>query len=161
MEEHLAFIDGIVEEAIHSGKTPGAVVLIGHRGQVVYRQAFGYRALEPKKRPMTADTIFDLSSLTKVVATTPALLQLVERGKLRIDDPVAKYWPEFQANGKGPITVRQLLTHYSGLRAELDLKPKWSGYPAPPSRRLLRNLPFPPREHVSYTAMSTLSSWVS
>jgi len=104
------------------------VVLIGHRGQVVYRRAFGHRALEPKKRPMTVDTIFDLSSLTKVVATTPALLQLVERGKLRIDDPVAKHWPEFQAHGKGQITVRQLLTHYSGLGAELELKPKWSGY---------------------------------
>jgi len=128
MEERLASIDGIVEEAIHSGKTPGAVVLIGHRGQVVYRRAFGHRALEPKKRPMTVDTIFDLSSLTKVVATTPALLQLVERGKLRIDDPVAKHWPEFQAHGKGQITVRQLLTHYSGLGAELELKPKWSGY---------------------------------
>ncbi len=128
MEEQLASIDGIVEEAIRSGKTPGAVVLIGHRGQVVYRRAFGHRALEPKKRPMTVDTIFDLSSLTKVVATTPALLQLVERGKLRIDDPVAKYWPEFQAHGKGQITVRQLLTHYSGLESALELKPKWSGY---------------------------------
>lgn len=127
-EEQLASIDDIVEEAIRTGKTPGAVVLIGHRGQVVYRRAFGYRALEPKKRPMIIDTIFDLSSLTKVIATTPALLQLVEKGKLRIDDPVAKYWPEFQANGKERITVRQLLTHYSGLRAELDLKPKWSGY---------------------------------
>jgi uncharacterized protein YbbC (DUF1343 family)/CubicO group peptidase (beta-lactamase class C family) len=127
MEDQLTSIDGIVEEAVQSGKTPGAVVLIGHRGRVVYRRAFGYRALEPKKRPMTADTIFDLSSLTKVVATTPALLQLVERGKLRIDDPVAKYWPEFEAHGKGPITVRQLLTHYSGLPADLPLKPKWSG----------------------------------
>jgi uncharacterized protein YbbC (DUF1343 family)/CubicO group peptidase (beta-lactamase class C family) len=127
-DEQLAAIDGIVEEAIRDGKTPGAVVLVGHRGQVVYRRAFGHRALEPKKRPMTVDTIFDLSSLTKVVATTPALLQLVERGKLRIDDPVAKYWPEFQAHGKGQITVRQLLTHYSGLPAELDLKPKWWGY---------------------------------
>jgi len=128
LEWQLAAIDGIVEEAIHSGKTPGAVVLIGHRGQIVYHRAFGHRALGPKKRPMTVDTIFDLSSLTKVVATTPAVLQLVERGKLRLDDPVANYWPEFEAHGKGPITVRQLLTHYSGLGAELELQPKWSGY---------------------------------
>ena len=127
-DEQLAAIDEIVEEAIRDGKTPGAVVLVGHQGQVVYRRAFGHRSLEPKKSPMMLDTIFDLSSLTKVVATTPALLQLVERGKLRLDDPVAKYWPEFEAHGKGQITVRQLLTHYSGLTADLPLKPKWSGY---------------------------------
>ena len=127
-EDQLASIAAVVEEAIRTGKTPGAVALIGHRGKVVYHRAFGYRALDPKKLPMTTDTIFDLSSLTKVIATTPALMQLVEKGKLQIDDPVTKYWPEFKAHGKGPITVRQLLTHYSGLRAGLDLKPKWSGY---------------------------------
>ncbi len=127
-EDQLAFIDDIVKEAIRTRKTPGAVVLIGKRGKVVYRRAFGHRALSPKKLPMTVETIFDLSSLTKVIATTPALLQLVEKGKLQIDDPVAKFWPEFQAKGKEQITVRQLLTHYSGLQPALDLKPKWSGY---------------------------------
>jgi uncharacterized protein YbbC (DUF1343 family)/CubicO group peptidase (beta-lactamase class C family) len=127
-EDQLSSIAAVMEEAIRTGKTPGAVVLIGHRGKVVYHRAFGHRALDPKKLPMMTDTIFDLSSLTKVIATTPALMQLVEKGKLRIDDPVVKYWPEFKENGKDQITIRQLLTHYSGLRAGLDLKPKWSGY---------------------------------
>jgi uncharacterized protein YbbC (DUF1343 family)/CubicO group peptidase (beta-lactamase class C family) len=117
-----------VEEAIRDGKTPGAAVLVGHRGRIVYRQAFGNRALEPARLPMTIDTIFDLSSLTKVVATAPAVMQLVEKGKIRLQDPVAAYWPEFKAHGKEQITVHQLLTHYSGLAAGLGLEPKWSGY---------------------------------
>ena len=74
------------------------------------------------------DTLFDIASLTKVVATTTALLQLVENGKVSLDDPVAKYWPEFKENGKAEITLQDLLTHYSGLRPDLDLKPSWSGY---------------------------------
>ncbi len=123
-------ISEIIEAAIREGKTPGAVALIGHGEQVVYRQAFGFRAIEPKKLPMMPDTIFDLSSLTKVIATAPAILQLVEKGKLRLQDPVANYWPEFKANGKDTITVHQLLTHYSGLRAGLGLEPKWTGYRA-------------------------------
>ena len=126
----LSSISAIVEEAIREGKTPGAVVLIGQGERVVFLQAFGSRAIEPKKLPMTPDTLFDLSSLTKVIATTPAIMQLVEQGKLRLQDPVARYWPDFKANGKDIITVHQLLTHYSGLRAGLDLKPKWTGYKA-------------------------------
>lgn len=77
---------------------------------------------------MTPDTIFDLASLTKVIATTTAVMQLVERGMISLEDPVADYWPEFKAHGKEAITVRELLTHYSGLRPDLDLKPEWSGY---------------------------------
>lgn len=117
-----------VAKAVHDGKTPGAVVLIGNQGRVVYRQAFGYSTLEPEKRPMTEDTVFDLASLTKVVATTTAVIQLVERGRLDINAPVARYWPAFGVKGKRKITVRQLLTHYSGLRPDLRLKPAWSGY---------------------------------
>jgi uncharacterized protein YbbC (DUF1343 family)/CubicO group peptidase (beta-lactamase class C family) len=105
-----------IEESIRAGHTPGAVILIGNQGKVVYRQAFGHRAVAPQELPMTADTIFDLASLTKVVATTTAVMQLIDKGKLRVDDPVAKYWPEFRRNGKARITVRHLLTHYSGLR---------------------------------------------
>jgi uncharacterized protein YbbC (DUF1343 family)/CubicO group peptidase (beta-lactamase class C family) len=76
---------------------------------------------------MTLDTVFDLASLTKVIVTTPAVMQLVESGKVRLNDPVAKYLPEFAANGKDDITVRQLLTHYSGLEPDLDLKTPWEG----------------------------------
>jgi len=114
--------------AIREGKAPGAVVLVGHQGQVVYLKAFGCRALVPHKLPMTESTLFDLASLTKVVATTTAAMQLVEQGKIRLEQPVADYWPEFKANGKEQITVRELMTHYSGLRPDLDLKPAWSGY---------------------------------
>src|SRR5882672_7118528 len=76
---------------------------------------------------MTLDTVFDLASLTKVIVTTPAVMQLVEKGKVRLNDPVAKYLPEFAQNGKDDITVRQLLTHYSGLEPDLDLKTPWEG----------------------------------
>jgi CubicO group peptidase (beta-lactamase class C family) len=127
-EEQLAPISSIVEKTISEGKISGAVVLIGNRERVIYRQAFGYRSLEPEKIVMTTDTIFDLASLTKVIATTTSILQLVEEGKLRLDDPAARYWPAFRANGKKDITIRELLTHYSGLRPALNLKPRWTGY---------------------------------
>src|SRR5579863_8202465 len=121
----LSVIDPIVQEAIRDGQIPGAVVLVGHDGQVIYRKAFGERSLEPRREAMTIDTIFDLASLTKVVATTTAVMQLEERGKVRLNDPVAKYIPEFAQNGKDDITVRQLLTHFSGLPDGLDLKERW------------------------------------
>ena len=121
-------ISRAVDTALHEGKCPGAVVVVGHRGSIVYRRAFGRRALAPRRLPMTLSTIFDLASLTKVVATTTAVMQLVEQGRLRLEDPVAQYWPEFAANGKDQITIRELMTHYSGLRGDLDLKPEWSGY---------------------------------
>ena len=117
-----------VERAIRDNKTPGAVVLVGNQGEVVYRRSFGYRSLEPEKIRMTEETIFDLASLTKVIATTTAVMQLVEQKKLNIEAPVSRYWPAFKKNSKGSITVRQLLTHYSGLRPDLSLQPKWSGY---------------------------------
>lgn len=124
----LAPIAEFAQSEIRAGRIPGAVVLIGNRTEVLYRQAFGLRAVEPEQLPMTADTRFDLASLTKVVATTTAIMQLVEERKLRLDAPVAKYWPQFARNRKGAITIRQLLTHYSGLRADLDLNSGWSGY---------------------------------
>ena len=115
----LAAVDGVIEQAIHDGNIPGAVLLVGHNRQVIYRKAYGNRALEPRREPMTLETIFDLASLTKVIATTTAVMKLVEQGKIRLNDPVAKYLPEFGQNGKEDITVRQLLTHYSGLAPDL------------------------------------------
>ena len=127
-EQRLAGIASVVEQAIRDRKCPGAVVLIGHDGKVVYRRPFGERSLVPERRPMTLNTIFDMASLTKVIATTTAVMQLVEQGKILLSAPVADYWPEFKENGKELITVRELMTHYSGLRPDLDLKPDWSGY---------------------------------
>lgn len=123
----LASVDAVIAQALHDGNIPGAVLLVGHNGQVIYRKAYGNRALEPRREPMTLETIFDLASLTKVVATTTAVMKLVEQGKIRLNDPVAKYLPEFGQNGKEDITVRQLLTHYSGLEPDLDLKTIWEG----------------------------------
>ncbi len=123
----LSSVDAVIEQAIHDGNIPGAVLLVGHNGHVIYRKAYGNRALEPRREPMTLDTIFDLASLTKVIATTTAVMQLVEQGKVRLNDPVAKYLPEFAQNGKDDVTIRQLLTHYSGLAPDLDLKMPWEG----------------------------------
>jgi uncharacterized protein YbbC (DUF1343 family)/CubicO group peptidase (beta-lactamase class C family) len=103
------------------------VLLVGHDGRVLYRKAFGQRSLEPTRSVMTVDTIFDMASLTKVVATTTAIMQLVDQGKVRPNDPVVKYIPEFGQNGKQDITVRDLLTHYSGLPPDLDLTHPWAG----------------------------------
>jgi uncharacterized protein YbbC (DUF1343 family) len=123
----LGAVDSIINQAIAEGNIPGAVLVVGHNGKVVYRKAYGSRALEPRREPMTLDTIFDLASLTKVIATTTAVMQLVEQGKVRLNDPVAKYLPDFAQNGKDDITVRQLLTHYSGLAPDLDLETPWEG----------------------------------
>jgi uncharacterized protein YbbC (DUF1343 family)/CubicO group peptidase (beta-lactamase class C family) len=123
----LVNVDAIIQQGITDGNIPGAVLVVGHNGKVVYRKAYGFRSLEPRRVPMTLDTIFDLASLTKVVATTTAVMQLVELGKVRLNDPLAKYLPDFAQNGKDDITVRQLLTHYSGLAPDLDLSTPWEG----------------------------------
>jgi uncharacterized protein YbbC (DUF1343 family)/CubicO group peptidase (beta-lactamase class C family) len=123
-----ARIGQVAKREIAAGHIPGAVILVGHQGQIVYRKAFGLRAVEPCPEPMTVDTIFDLASLTKVVATTPAIMELVDRGAIKLDAPVATYWPAFAANGKGSITIRQLLMHTSGLRPGLMARFRWSDY---------------------------------
>jgi uncharacterized protein YbbC (DUF1343 family)/CubicO group peptidase (beta-lactamase class C family) len=124
----LSVVDGVIQDAIRDHKIPGAVLIVGHNGQVVYRKAYGARALDPKREPMTLDTVFDMASLTKVMATTPSVMRLFEQGVVKMNDPVARYLPEFAQNGKEDITVRQLLTHYSGLREDIDLKDHpWEG----------------------------------
>ena len=127
------------------------------QGQVVYRKAYGYRALVPAKEPMTADTIFDIASLTKIVATTSGMMKLFEQGAFALDDPVTKYLPEFQG-GESPITIRDLMTHFSGLRPDLDLEPAWSGY----ETGIRRRSPISPparRTRNSFTAISISSCW--
>lgn len=121
-------IDAIVQQAVEQGKMPGAVVEVGHHGRVVYRKAFGLRSLEPTREEMTVDTIFDMASLTKCIATTTSMMQLIESGRVKLNDPVSAYLPWFAENGKGQITVRELMTHYSGLAPDLDLKQPWQGH---------------------------------
>ena len=126
--EQSAAIEEKSKRAIRIGQVPGAVILIGNREKVLFRYALGHRALKPKKVAMTLDTIFDVASLTKVIATTTAFMQLVETGSVSLDDPIANPWQEFNTNGKGQITARHLLTHYSGLRSGIDPKPDWFCY---------------------------------
>ena len=119
--------DAIVNDAVQSNLIPGAVLVIGHNGKVVYRRAYGARAIVPSRETMTVDTIFDAASLTKVVATTPSIMKLFEQGKIRLNDPVTKYLPEFQG-GQSDITIRLLMTHFSGFRPDFDMGAPWSGY---------------------------------
>jgi uncharacterized protein YbbC (DUF1343 family)/CubicO group peptidase (beta-lactamase class C family) len=122
-----AQIDRLVAEAMADHRTPGAVVLVGRGDAVVFERVYGQRAVDPTAEPMTLDTMFDLASLTKVVATTTAVMQLVEQGRVRLNDTVASHIPGFERHGKNGITVRHLLTHVSGLRPDVDLHP-WEGY---------------------------------
>jgi SSS family transporter len=131
-------ISSLVNDAIAAKKLPGAVVVVGQNGKVVFEQAYGSRKLagepglsgETDAEPMTEETIFDMASLTKCLATATAMMQLYENHNFDFDDPVAKYLPEFAANGKEHVTIRELLTHYSGLPPDVDLKDAW-GLAAP------------------------------
>lgn len=120
-------LDNAINLAIEQGRLPGAVLIIGHNGQIVYRKAYGKRALIPTPETMTADTIFDIASLTKVVATTPSLMKLFEQGKFRLNDKITEYIPEFQG-GHSDITIRNLFTHFSGLAPDVPLDKPWTGY---------------------------------
>lgn len=125
--QSFTYIDEAVNTAILDKKIPGAVLVIGHNGNVVYQKAYGQRALVPREEPMTLDTIFDCASLTKVVATTSSVMKLFEQGKFRLNDKITDYLPQFQG-GKSDITIRNLLTHFSGLQPDVPLVPVWSGY---------------------------------
>ncbi|MDQ3170776.1 MAG: DUF1343 domain-containing protein [Acidobacteriota bacterium] len=120
-------LDRAIQQAIAEKKLPGAVVLIGRRDEVLLRKVYGLRAVSPAPEPMTLDTIFDLASLTKPIATATAVMQQVEAGAIRLDDRVADYIPAFGKYGKDRITVRHLLTHMSGLRPDLDLGDEFEG----------------------------------
>jgi CubicO group peptidase (beta-lactamase class C family) len=112
-----AAIDAVAREAIAAGRLPGCVVVIGTRDAVLWRRAYGQRALLPAPAPMLEDTVFDLASLSKAVATTIAAMILVERGTIRLDDPVSRFIPEFTGRGRERITLWHLLTHTSGIRS--------------------------------------------
>ena len=112
-----AALDRLIDECLDRGDFPGAVVCVGHGGEVVYRRAAGERMLVPERRPMLHDTIFDLASLTKPLATAAAVLQLAEGGRLSLQDPVSRFLPAFTGEGRETVTIHHLLTHSSGLPA--------------------------------------------
>lgn len=113
--DKLTEMDTAIEAAIKAGKCPGGVLWLEKNG-VAYHKAYGNRAVFPNLEPMTEETIFDIASLTKVIATAPAILKLMEAGKLDLNAPACRYIKEFRGGGRETITIRQLLTHTSGLR---------------------------------------------
>ena len=154
-------ITTLLSQAIATKKLPGAVVLINHDGRTVFEQAYGDRALEPVVEPMTEDTIFDMASLTKCLVTATAIMQLYELHRLNFDDPVAKYLPAFAANGKENVTIRELLTHYSGLPPDISLTDAW-GLAAPDKAEGLRRafasgLVTPPGTHFEYSDINYIT----
>ncbi|HVC46350.1 MAG TPA: exo-beta-N-acetylmuramidase NamZ domain-containing protein [Terracidiphilus sp.] len=146
-----ATLDALMNQAVRSGNIPGGVLLIGHNGKIVYRKAFGWRSLEPTRERMTVGTIFDLASLTKCIATTTAVMQLVQQGRIRLNDPVARYLPEFAQNGKADITVRELMTHFSGLAPDLDLSQPWQGRAAAYNLVMQQTPQLPPGSRFVYS----------
>src|SRR5687767_10875978 len=106
-------IEQLVNADIAGKKLPGAVVIVGHKGKIVYRKAFGNRSLVPTVEKMTVDTIFDVASLTKPVATATSIMVLVEQGKLRLNDTVGRFIPEIDDEQAKRVTIQQLLTHTS------------------------------------------------
>src|SRR5580692_3700336 len=138
-----AALDTAIDQAVHDGLIPGAVLIVGHDGKILHRKAYGSRALVPQREAMTLDTIFDLASLTKVIATTSAAMKSFEDGKLRLSDKVTDYLPQFQG-GKSEITIRDLMTHFSGFKPDFDLDPPFSGYEAGIHRALIEKPQNPP-----------------
>jgi uncharacterized protein YbbC (DUF1343 family)/CubicO group peptidase (beta-lactamase class C family) len=124
----LAEMNAVIDQSIARKEMPGAVVLVGRRGRVVWRKSYGARAVEPAREQMTTETIFDLASLTKVVATATSIMILVERGAVRLSDPLSRYIPEFKGEGRDRVTIEHLLTHRAGLAPDFDLAEKWTGY---------------------------------
>ena len=149
--ERLGEMDAVIAGEIAEKYLPGAVVLVGRKGRVVWLKSYGSRAVEPAREAMTTDTIFDLASLTKVVATATSVMILVERGKLRLNDPVSRYIPELKGEGRERITIEQLLTHVSGYGPDFDLAERWSGYDEAIKRLIKEPLRNPPGTRFTYS----------
>jgi CubicO group peptidase (beta-lactamase class C family) len=148
--DKLAAMDAAIESAIASNKCPGGVLWLERNG-TAYHKAFGNRALVPKREPMTEDTIFDAASLTKVVATTPAVMLLIQRGELQLDAPVRTYLPEFTGDGRELVTVRELLTHTSGLPPDIETKTDWHGQAEAIKKACAEKLESPPGAVFKYS----------
>lgn len=143
-------IDDAIQQAVTDARTPGAVFRMERNG-TAYQKAYGDRMIVPKREVMTADTIFDAASLTKVIATTSAVMKLVESGKLDVEAPLSRYLPEFIGAGKEAITLRQLLTHSSGLRAGLSPDGDWTGKDGAFQLACAEPLPAPPGKSYRYS----------
>jgi len=147
----LGQMDAVIQESIAQHKLPGAVVVVGRKGRIVWRKAYGSREVEPVREAMTVDTVFDLASLTKVVATATSIMILLERGKLRLSDPVSTYIPDLKGEGREKITIEHLLTHRSGYAPDFDLREQWTGYDEAIKRLIKEPLRNPPGSRFVYS----------
>jgi CubicO group peptidase (beta-lactamase class C family) len=154
--ERLAEMDGIVATALEEKRMPGCVVAIGRKGKIARLTAHGNKQLEPESRAMTTDTVFDLASLTKPIATATSVMLLVERGKLEISEPVGKHLPDFAVAGKENVTVEQLLLHVSGLIPDNALADYRDGPQRAWERIFALKLQSPPGEKFSYSDVNFL-----
>ena len=151
--ERLARIDRAVEAAIAAKELPGAVVLVERKGKVVFRRAYGNRALVPEREPQTVDTIFDVASLTKPIATATSVMILVEEGRLNLSDPVVRHIPEFAPEGgdRAKVSIEQLLTHRAGFEPD-DPQEIYTGSPEEIfARKYARPLAAPPGSRFIYS----------
>lgn len=155
--EKLKAIDVEVEREIQQKNLPGAVVLVARNGGVVLRKAYGDRAVEPTREPMTTNTVFDLASLTKVVATATSIMMLVERGKVRLSDPLSAYIPEIKGGGRDQITLELLLTHRAGYAPDFDLRDRWTGYDEAIKRLKAEPLRNPPGAKFVYSDINYIA----
>ena len=123
----------------------------------MWRKAYGERAVEPAREAMTPETIFDLASLTKIVATATSIMILVERGKVRLSDPLSNYIPEIKGEGREQITLELLLTHRAGYAPDFDLKDRWTGYDEAMKRLVREPLRNPPGARFVYSDINYIA----
>ena len=155
--DHLARMDQVIQASIEKKELPGAVVLVARHGRVTWRKSYGSRAVEPQREAMTVDTIFDLASLTKVVATATSIMILIEQGKVRLSDPVIQFIPEMKGRGRDDITVEQLLTHTAGFAPDFDLRERWTGYDEAIKRLYREPLRNPPGARFVYSDINYIA----
>ena len=147
----LAQMDAVIADEMAKKRLPGAVVVAARKGRIVWNKTYGARVVEPEREPMSADTIFDVASLTKVIATATSIMILVERGKVRLQDRVSLHIPELKGEGRERITIEQLLTHVSGYAPDFDLKERWTGYDEAIKRLIKEPLRNPPGTRFIYS----------
>lgn len=155
--ERLARMDEVIAAAIEKKELPGAVVLVARHGRIVWRKAYGARALEPRREAMTLDSIFDLASLTKIAATATSIMMLIEQGKVRLADPVVQFIPEMKGEGRDAITIEQLLTHTAGFAPDFDLRERWTGYDEALNRLYREPLRNPPGARFVYSDINYIA----
>src|SRR5688572_24620149 len=147
----LAEMDSVIADEIAKRRLPGAVVYVGRKGRLVWQKTYGSRVVDPVREAMTPETIFDVASLTKVVATATSIMILVERGKLRLNDPVSLHIPELKGDGRERVTIEQLLTHVSGYGPDFDLRERWTGHDEAIKKLITEPLRTPPGTRFTYS----------